>query len=111
LGYIIGSIIIIELVKGVEEVKRFTDMVVSLIVGKTNYCDMKIKLKTMKEQTPITADEKQIGDTFTYWIDNIESSEMETGQTSKMEKRTSKIVNITEYFYYLEDGTEIPRKN
>ena len=52
----------------------------------------------------------KVGDTLKYWIDNIKSNEKEHGRICNMEERESKIVKITEYYYYLEDGKEIPRQ-
>jgi len=54
--------------------------------------------------------EKQVGDIIKYWKDNIKSNEKENGLLCNMEEHKSKIVKITEYYYYLEDGTDIPRK-
>ena len=59
----------------------------------------------MKNGIPV-----KVGDTYKYWIDNVKSNEKENGLLCNMEERESKIVNITEYYYYLEDGTEIPRQ-
>ena len=63
-------------------------------------------MKTTKMKNGI---ELKVGDNYKYWIDNIKSNETEKGLLCNMEERESKIVKITDYYYRLEDGTEIPR--
>ena len=54
--------------------------------------------------------QKKVGESIKYWKDTVKIGEEETGSLSSMVEYKSNIIKVTEYFYYLEDGTEIPRK-